>query len=95
MLLSTGSHFSGVDFVNPPIVRIAALRCLSTFFVWTLLSQTGAQYSAVEYTNDSVLIRNVFASAPHVELDSFEMMLCRVLTFADSLVRCSLSECSI
>ena len=75
MLLSTGNHFSGVDFVNPPIERIAALRCLSTFFVWTLLSQTGAQYSAAEYTNDSVLIRNVFASAPHVELDSFEMLL--------------------
>jgi len=74
MLLSTGNHFSGVDLVRPPIVRIAALRCLSTFFVCTLLSQTGAQYSAVEYTNDSVLIRNVFASASYVELDSFEIM---------------------
>jgi len=75
MLLSTGSFFSGVEFVNPPIVRIATLRCLSTFFVWTLLSQTAAQYSAAEYTHDSVLIRNVFASAPYVELASFKMML--------------------
>ncbi|VVC42103.1 Hypothetical protein CINCED_3A016495 [Cinara cedri] len=90
MLLSTGIHFSGLDFVNPPIVRIAALSRLSTFFVWMLLSQTGAQYLATEYTNESVLMRNVFASVPHVELDSFEMMLCRVLTFADSLVKCSL-----
>lgn len=35
------SHFNGVDFINPLIVRIAVLRCLFTFFVWTLLSQTG------------------------------------------------------
>ena len=64
MLLSIGSHFSGMDFVNPPIVRIAPLKCLSTFFVWTLSSKTGEQYSTAEYINDIVLdMRNIFASA--------------------------------
>jgi len=40
-LLCTGNHFSDVDLISPPIVRMAALRCLSTFFVCALLSQTG------------------------------------------------------
>lgn len=30
MLPSTGSHFSGVDFVSPPIMRIAAFKFSST-----------------------------------------------------------------
>jgi len=74
MLLSTGNHFSHVDLISPPIVHIAALRCLFTFFVCALLSQTGAQYSEIEYTNDKVLIRNLFTSVPHVEPANFEMM---------------------
>lgn len=46
--LLTDNHFSGVDFVNPLIVNITAFRCLSTFFVWTLLSQIETQYLVVE-----------------------------------------------
>ena len=49
MLLSTGSHGSGVDVIVPDIVRIVELSCVSTRFVCEEHAQTGAQYSAAEY----------------------------------------------
>lgn len=75
MLLRTVSHLSGVDFISPLIVPIVVLSCLSILFVCALLRQMGKQYSAVKYTRDRALIRNVFASAPLVKPANLNIML--------------------
>ena len=44
--LMTGSHWVGVDFKQPVMLRIESLSLTSTRLVWALLVHTGAQYSA-------------------------------------------------
>ena len=48
ILLSTGSHGTGVGRNVPVMVRIDVFNCTSTSLVWDDLDQTGEQYSAVE-----------------------------------------------
>ena len=61
-----GSWLTGVGRRHPATVRMALLRTVSSCFVWELLHQTGAQYSAAELTSAWVEIRSVFVAAPQV-----------------------------
>ena len=47
------------------MVRKALFSGATSFFVWVLLSQTGAEYSAVEKNSACVDMRRVLAAAPH------------------------------
>jgi hypothetical protein len=61
-----GNQYVGVDRIAPLTMRMASLSWVSIFFTYGLLSQTGAQYSAVEYTNPSADIRRVSADDPQL-----------------------------
>ena len=50
MLESTGSHGRGVDRRVPEMRRMVEFNCTSTWLVWAERDQTGAQYSAAEYS---------------------------------------------
>lgn len=91
ILLSTGSYFKEVDFNVPPTILIAELSWVSSLLVCALFIQTGAQYSSAEYTSTSVLIRNVFGSAPHDVPLNLTIILGYVFIFVDNITRCSLN----
>ena len=67
----TCNQGTGVESTAPEIVRIAMFNCTSILSVWQLLYQTGAQYSAVEYTNERAAVRNTLPSAPHLDTSHF------------------------
>lgn len=48
MLLNTGSHWVGVVFNTPVIMRMVEFSCTSILEQWALFSHTGAAYSAAE-----------------------------------------------
>jgi len=52
---------------HPVTIRKASLMVWSMRRVWALRHQTGAQYSAVEWTRVRVAVRNVVAPAPQPE----------------------------
>jgi hypothetical protein len=79
MPLRTGSHCRGVDFIVPLTMRIVLLSCVSRVFVCVLLVHTGAQYSAVEYTNARDEVLKVFPVAPQLVPVSFCIMLLRLV----------------
>ena len=54
----------GVGHRHPVTNRKASLMTRSMRRVWALRHQTGAQYSAVEWSRSRVTIRSVFAAAP-------------------------------
>jgi len=59
---------TGVGWRQPVTVRKGSLMAGSVRRVWALRHQTGAQYSAVEWTRAKVAVRNVVApSAPQPE----------------------------
>ena len=66
MLQVTGSHGSGLATSVTLINSMALFNWVSTSPAWALLSHTGAQYSAAEYTRDRVEVRKTLALAPHV-----------------------------
>ena len=51
MPVRMGGWLAGVARRQPETVRRALLSVESSFFVWVLLHQTGAQYSAAEKTS--------------------------------------------
>jgi len=66
ILLSTGSHFKGLDFNVPLMILITEFSWVSSLLVCALFIHTRVQYSAAEYTSASMLICRVFASAPMI-----------------------------
>jgi len=52
---------------HPVTILKASLIAGSIRRVWVLRHQTGAQFSAVEYTRARVAVRNVVATAPQLE----------------------------
>ena len=61
-----GSFLTGVVHRQLEMVSRALLRVESSFFVWELLHQTGAQYSATEKTSAWVGMCRVLVEAPHM-----------------------------
>jgi len=62
-----GRLSAGVGRRHPVTIRKASLMVGSVRRVWALRHQTGAQYSAVEWTRDRVAIRNGIPPAPQPE----------------------------
>ena len=62
-----GRLSAGVGRRHPVTIRKASLMAGSIRRVWALRHQTGAQYSAVEWTRAMVAVRNVVAPAPQPE----------------------------
>ena len=62
-----GRLSAGVGSKHPVTIRKASLMVGSIRRVWALRHQTGAQYSAVEWTKARVAVRNVVAPAPQLE----------------------------
>lgn len=92
MWLSSGSHWVGVDLSVPDISRMVVLSCTSMSRVYELLSHTGAQYSAAEYTIPRAEHLRVAAVDPHVVPHSLWMILLRVLSLAAVFWRCCLND---
>ena len=62
-----GRFSAGVGRRHPVTIRKASLMVGLIRRVWALRRQTGAQYSAVEWTRARVAVRNVVAPAPQPE----------------------------
>ena len=77
----TGKSSVGVGRKHPLTMHKASLRMLSMRRVSVLQYQTGAQYSAVEYTEKRTEMRNVLAPAPHPDLASCLNSATRVESF--------------
>jgi len=76
---------TGVELVDPEIVLVAELSCVSVSFVVRTVSlrhETGAQYSATEKLRARVAVRRVLADASNVEPASLVMRLFLVRTLA-------------
>ena len=58
---------AGVGPRHPVTICKASLMAESMKRAWALRHQTGAQYSAVEWTRARVVVRNVVAPAPQLE----------------------------
>ena len=64
MPVRMGRLFASVGRGHPVAICKASLMAWSVKRVWSLRNQTGAQYSAVEYTRARVAVRNVAAPTP-------------------------------
>ena len=64
MLARIGRLSAGVGRRYPVTIRKASLIAGSMRRVWALQHQTGAQYSAIEWTRARVAVRSVVAPAP-------------------------------
>jgi len=60
-----GRLSAGLGHRHPVTIGKASLMAGSMRQVWALRHQTGAQYSAVEWTRDRVAVRRVAVPAPH------------------------------
>jgi len=69
-------------------IRKASLMMGSMRWVWAPRHQTGAQYSAVEWTRARVAVRNVVASAPQLEPASRLRSATRDVSFLRNDSRC-------
>jgi len=83
-----GSLSAGVGRRHPVTVRNASLIVRSIRRVWALRHQTGAQYSAVEWTRARVAVRSVVAPAPQPEPASRLRSAMRDVSFLRSYSRC-------
>jgi len=83
-----GGLSDGVGRRHPVSIRKASLMAGSMRRVWALRYQTGAQYSAVEWTRARVTFRNVVVPAPQPEPASRLRSATRVLSFLRSDSRC-------
>ena len=88
MPVRMGSWLAGVARRQPETVRKALLSVESSFFVWVLLQQTGAQYSAAEKTSAWVEMRIALVEAPHVEPARRRIRATRDIVLADRFSRC-------
>ena len=77
----TGKSFVGMWCKHPVTMCKASLRMLSMRQVCVLRYQTGAQYSAVEWTRDRVEMRNVSAPGPHLDPASHLNSMTQVKSF--------------
>jgi len=83
-----GRFSAGVGRRHPVTIRKASLIVGSMRRVWALRYQTGAQYSAVEWTRARVAVRNVVAPAPQPESSSRFRSATRDVSFLRSDSRC-------
>ena len=83
-----GSWFADVARRQPETVRRTLLSVESSLFVWLLLHQTGAQYSAAEKTSAWVEMRRVLVEAPHVVTARRRIRATRDIVLADRFSRC-------
>jgi len=97
MPASIGRLSSGVGRRHQVTISKALLMAGSMRQVWALRHQTGAQYSAVEWTRARVAIRRVVASAPQPEPASRLRRAMRDVNFLRSDSRCRryLSACPV
>jgi len=88
MPATIGRFSAGVERRHSVTVRKASLMTESMRKVWALRHQTGAQYSAVEWTRAKVADRNVVATAPQPEPASRFKSAMRDINFLRSDSRC-------
>ena len=79
-----GRLSTGVGRRHPVTIRKVSLMVGSIRRVWALRHQTGAQYSAVEWTRARVAVRNVVAPAPQPEPASRLRSATRYVSFLRS-----------
>lgn len=67
--LITDSHSVGVDISVPLIILMIPVNCPTTFWMWTLLIQIGAPYSAIKLTTasakDIIILGVELKEVPH------------------------------
>jgi len=73
---------------HPVTIRKVSLMVGSIRRVWSLQHQTGAQYSAVEWTRTRVAVRNIAAPAPQPEPANHFRSATRDVSFLRSVSRC-------
>jgi len=83
-----GRLSTGVRRKHPVTIRKASLMVGSMRRVWALRHQTGAQYSAVEWTRARVAVRNAVVPAPQPEPASRHRSATHDVSFLRSDSRC-------
>jgi len=83
-----GMLSAGVGCRHPVTIRKASLMAGSMKRAWALRHQTGAQYSALEWTRARVAVRNIVAPAPQPEPASRLRSVKRDVSFLRSDSRC-------
>jgi len=88
MLARIGRLSAGVGRRHPVTIGKESLMAESMRWVWAQRHQTGAQYSAVEWTKTRVAVRRVVAPAPQPEPASRLRSATRYVSFLRSDSRC-------
>ena len=83
-----GRLSAGAGRRHPVTIRKASLMAGSMRQVWALRHQTGAQYSAVNWTRAKVAVGNVVGPAPQPEPASHLQSATRDVSFLRSNSRC-------
>ena len=83
-----GSWGVGVARRQPETVCRALVRVVSSFCVWALLHQTGAQYLVAEKTSAQVEMCRVLVEAPQIVPARRQIRATRAEVFADGFTRC-------
>ena len=76
-----GRLSNGVECRRPVTMRSASLIAISMMRVCTLQHQTGAQYSAIEYTRAKAVVQRTASLAPYPDSASQLIRVTREVNF--------------